>query len=196
MLESAIAYLRPDLSDEPGKADVVLGGNDEPVLKPLGNGMLVAYLADEGDHFTWVQRKHLMAEGVMPAQLHTQALSNLGAKASEMLRVTNQGEFFACFLDGNFEASLLLLDDLWDEHLRELIPNGVVAGVPARDILMFCDVRSELGLQEIAHRVDKVWPNGDHLLRRELYIRNNHAWLKHNAQQSVQPDRREDAAPG
>lgn len=117
MLESAIAYLRPDLSNEPGEADVVLRGNDEPVLRPLGNGLLVAYLVDQGDHFTWVQRRHLVAEGVMPAQLHDQALSNLGAKATEMLRVTDQGEFFACFLDGNFEASLLLLDELWDKYI-------------------------------------------------------------------------------
>jgi hypothetical protein len=196
MLESAIAYLRPDLSDEPSEADVVLGGNDEPVLKRLGNGMLVAYLVDQGDHFTWVQRRHLVAEDVVSAQLHGQALMNLGAKASEMLRVTDQGEFFACFLDGNFEASLLLLDDLWDKHLRELTPNGVVVGVPARDILMFCDAKSELGMQEIAGRVDRVWPNGDHLLRRELYMRGDQAWHRHSAQQSVQPDRREDAAPG
>ena len=196
MLESAIAYLRPDLSDEPGEADFILGGNDEPILRPLGNGMLVAYLVDQGDHFMWVQRKHLVAEGVMPAALHDQAVANLGAKAREMLRVTDQGEFFACFLDGNFEASLLLLSDLWDTHLHELTPHGVVVGVPARDILMFCDAQSESGMQEIARRVDRVWPDGDHLLRRELYIRGNQAWQKYGAQQSVQPDRREDATPG
>ena len=196
MLESAIAYLRPDLSDEAGEADVVLGGNDEPILKPLGNGMLVAYLVDQGDHFTWVQRKHLVAEGVMPAALHDQALLNLSSRASEMLRVTDQGEFFACFLDGNFEASLLLLNDLWDTHLRELTPHGVVVGVPARDILMFCDAHSESGVQEMMRRVDRVWPNGDHLLRRELYIRDNEVWKRFGAQQAVQPDRREDAAPG
>lgn len=69
-------------------------------------------------------------------------------------------------------------------YLRELTPNGVVVGVPARDILMFCDAQSGAGVQEIAGRIDRVWPDGDHLLRRELYIRGNQAWQRHSAQQS------------
>lgn len=47
MLERAIAYLRPDLTDEPGVPDVILAEEHAPVLRPLGNGMLVAYLIDE-----------------------------------------------------------------------------------------------------------------------------------------------------
>lgn len=130
----------------------------------------------KGDHFLWVQEKHLSTEGGTLAALHEQGLLNLARKASDTLRVTDQGQFFACFLDGNFEASLLLLDDLWDEHLSELVPNGVIAGVPARDILMFCDVQSEAGRREIKERAERVWSNGDHLLRREPYVRRNRAW--------------------
>jgi hypothetical protein len=190
MLESAIAYLRPDLTGEPGEADVILGGEDEPILRPLGNGMLVAYLVDEGNHFAWVQQKHLTAEGVTPIALHEQGVLNLARKASEILRVTDQGKFFACFLDGNFEASLLLLDDLWDRHLSELVPNGFIAGVPARDILMFCDVQSESGIREISERTERVWPNGDHLLRREPYVRGNRGWHRYDAQQALAADAR------
>ena len=188
MLEAVIACLRPDLTGEPGKADFVLGGEDEPILRPLGNGMLVAYLVDEGDHYVWVQQKHLTAEGVTPIALHQQGVLNLARKASDMLRVTDQGKFFACFLDGDFEASLLLLDDLWDEHLSELVPNGFIAGVPARDILMFCDVQSESGMKEIGERIERVWPNGNHLLRRELYVRGNRTWHRYDAQQALAGD--------
>lgn len=180
MLEAAIAYLRPDLTDEPGEADVTLSGEDEPVLRKLGNGMLVAYLVDEGKQFAWVQQRHLIAEGVTAIALHEQGVLNLARIAHEKLRVMNQGKFFACLLDGHFEASLLLLDDLWDDHLAELVPNGFVAGVPARDILMFCDVQSESGKNEIIHRTARIWPNGDHLLRRELYVRGNKAWQRYD----------------
>ena len=178
MLESAIAYLRPDLTGEPGEADVVLGGEDEPVLLPLGNGMLVAYLVDEGDRYMWVQQRHLAAEGVTPTALHEQGVLNLARRANDRLRVMHQGEFFVCLLGGDFEASLLLLDDLWDEHLAELVPNGFVAGVPARDVLMFCDVQSESGIKEISERIERVWATGDHLLRRELYVRGNRTWRR------------------
>jgi Protein of unknown function (DUF1444) len=188
MLESAIAYLRPDLTGE-ASAEVVLSGDDEPILRPLGNGMLVAYLVDEGNHYRWVQQRHLAAEGITPEALHERSILNLSRKASNALRVTDQGGFFACFLDGDFEASLLLLDDLWDRDLCELVPNGFVAGVPARDILMFCDATSESGIREVSARIERVWPNGDHLLRRELYIRSNRAWHQRLGQQAVAADR-------
>lgn len=176
MLEKAIAYLRPDLTDELGEADVTLSGDDEPILRPLGNGLVVAYLVDEGDRFVWVQQRHVTAEGVTQVELHQQSLLNLDRKANEMLSVTDLGSFFACVLDGNFEASLLLLDNLWDKQLSELVPNGFIAGVPARDILMFCDSNSEPGMKEISERIERVWPEGDHLLRRELYVRDNRSW--------------------
>lgn len=179
MLESAIAYLRPDLTGEDGKADVVLSGEDEPILHQLGNGMLVAYLVDQGDHYLWVQQKHLLAETVTAKELHEQGVLNLARKASGALQVTDQGDFFACFLDGDFEASLLLVDDLWENHLAELVSNSFIVGVPARDILMFCDSESERGIAEIGNRIERVWPNGDHLLRRELYRRNQKNWQRY-----------------
>jgi hypothetical protein len=42
---------------------------------------------------------------------------------------------FALFLDGNVEASLLLVDSLWDESLAKYAPNACVAAVPSHHVL-------------------------------------------------------------
>ena len=37
------------------------------------------------------------------------------------------GEAFAIVFGGNFEASLILVEALWDEHLNHLVPNGFIS---------------------------------------------------------------------
>ena len=56
----ALAYLKPALpGDEPDEADIVLSREHSPVLTNLNNGLLVAYLVDQVDHFRYVQQRHL-----------------------------------------------------------------------------------------------------------------------------------------
>jgi uncharacterized protein YtpQ (UPF0354 family) len=70
----AIAYLKPSL---PASDAVELPEHDEPVLTDLSNGLLVAYLVDQGDHFEYVQRRHLADANLTEAALHQNAVNNL-----------------------------------------------------------------------------------------------------------------------
>ena len=74
------------------------------------------------------------------------------------------------FLGGNFEASLLLIDDLWDRQLAHLAPNDFVAAVPTRDVLAVCDANSEAGIDELRQIVLRA-EGGDHPLATTLYRR-------------------------
>jgi hypothetical protein len=87
------------------------------------------------------------------------------------------GNIFALFLDGNFEASLLLLDDLWDQALSGYAPNGFVIAVPARDVLAFCDQASEEGVGELREVAARLFPGGDHLISPQLFSREGDRWV-------------------
>ncbi len=173
----AMPSIKPDLTGETGPA-VALNHDDSPVLRDHGNGLLVAYFVDAGQSFEYVQNRHLSKAKITEDELHATALNNLLTFMGERTGMQQHGNIFAMFLDGNFEASLLLVDQLWDESLVGYAPNGFVVAVPARDVLAFADAKSSAGMTELRGLIDRLFPDGDHLISRDLYRRAAGRWLR------------------
>jgi uncharacterized protein YtpQ (UPF0354 family) len=127
----------------------------------MPNDMLVAYVVDSGQSFEYVQNRHLAKVGITADDLHATAMNNTLVFMGQRTRMQPHGNNFAVFLDGNFEASLLLLDQLWDQALVEYAPNGFAVAVPAGDVLAFADVVSAEGIGELHGVVSPLLPNGD-----------------------------------
>lgn len=159
----------------PAENEVSLPHRDSPVIKDLSNGLCVTYVVDEGGRLIYLQNRDREASAISEAELHKRSVENLADLARDRIRITPHSNIFAVFLDGNFEASLILVDGLWDQGLAHLAPNGFVAALPARDILAFCDANSAEGITELRQLVDRI-KNGDHLLSRELYRRVDGGW--------------------
>lgn len=170
-------YVRPSLSGV--DVDAIVRGGDAPVLKDLGNGLLVAYVIDRGDRLQYVQHRHLEASGIVESELHNHAVHNLTSLATDKLRVEPHSKVFAVFLDGNFEASLILLDDLWDKSFARWVVTGFVVAIPTRDILAFCEIDSLEGVTELREVVARTNAGGDHLLTPVLYRRQGRNWVQH-----------------
>ncbi|WP_175957843.1 hypothetical protein [Burkholderia sp. BCC0405] len=169
----AIAYLKPMVQDL--TPAISLSRGDSPVLRPLTDDLLVSYVADATDHLAFVQYRHLEQEGVSGDQLHLMAVSNLRALAEEKLAVREYGSIYVALMGGNFEASLLTLDAMWDYWYAHVAPQGFVAVAPARDLLAFCDSSSAQGLVELRHVVERS-VDCDHRLSAHLYRRIGAEW--------------------
>jgi uncharacterized protein YtpQ (UPF0354 family) len=181
-------YIKPALDSESGLT-VTLSQCDSPIIRDLGNGLLVLYVVDAGESLEFVQNRHLSAAGIDADALHATAMDNLLRFIAERTRMQPQGNIFALFVDGNFEASLLLADPLWDESLAGYAPNGFVIAVPARDVLAFTDAGSAAGLEELRRVVSRVFPGGDHLITPDLYQRHSGRWVRFSAERNPVPDR-------
>jgi uncharacterized protein YtpQ (UPF0354 family) len=170
----AVAYLKRALpADGPG---TVLSHQESPVLTDLANGLLVAYLVDQEDSFQYVQYRHLAAAGISEAELYHYGISNLSALLDQKgADVRPYQNIFAVLFGGNFEANLILLDDLWNRALAHLAPNGFIAAIPCRDILAFCDAGNASGIQELRELIQRV-ENGDHPISSVLYRRHASTW--------------------
>lgn len=171
----AIAYLKPLLSDDEEPA-LSLPKADEPVFRQTIQGLVAAFLVDEGDRFVYVAQRDLSTDRVTEDELERLGRQDLERLAVQNLRVTQHGPVFAVLLDGNFEASLLLVDSLWDEKLVGLVSERFVVTIPARDVLAFCDSASYEGVDQLRSISARVTDGGDHLLPPNLYIRSNGAW--------------------
>ena len=82
----------------------------------------------------------------------------------------------AAIMGGDFEASLLLVDELWDESLSNLTSNTFIACVPCRDMLAFCDSKSAAGVEKLREIVSRMGDDADHPISRSLYIRRDCSW--------------------
>jgi uncharacterized protein YtpQ (UPF0354 family) len=75
-----------------------------------------------------------------------------------------------------YAASLLLLDEIWEE-LKVLVEGDVVAVVPSRDVLMFTGSRSSEGILQIRERIDQIFATGSYLVSRTLLRRVEGSWI-------------------
>ena len=175
-LLQAIAFVKVSQSMA-GADPVSLHDDDAPGLKDLGNGLFVAYVVDDGEGLVYVQNHHLKGTQLTLDGLYELGVHNLAVRSAGKARMQQHGDVHAFQLDGLFEASLLLLDDLWDESLAHLAPNGFVAAFPARDVLAVCDARSEEGIRSLHNMANRVAAGGDHLLTTNLYQRQSGKWL-------------------
>ncbi len=167
-LTRAVAYLK-GVGENDGLPAVSLSGADSPVLRPVGSGLVAAYVVDEPEGLVYVQQRHLDLAGMDAAQLHRLALDNLDKLCSQHMRVEKHGPIFGVFVDGNFEASMFLLQALWQRDLADLVDQGYMVAVPARDIMAFCDMASEEGVATLKEMVERVHQNGDHLISKNTF---------------------------
>jgi len=172
--ERAIAYIKA-ATPIGGSAGAVPPGA-APVLREFCEGLVVSYVVDQDGQFVYVQERHLEAAGMQADTLHHIGLANLAARADGQVRVQRHGPVCAVFFDGNFEASLMLLDDVWENGLAGLVQHGYTVTAPARDILAFCDADSRDGATELRQIVARV-AGGDHLLTPNLYRREGKRWV-------------------
>lgn len=172
----AVAYLKVVAPDDNSEV-VVLSHNDSPVLKHIGHGLLVAYLVDEDQYYSYVQQRDLEAAGISENELHSSAVNNLRAIAEQKLQVKTYGRMYVALMDGNFEASLILLPDFWSAWYGHLSPQGFVAAFPARDLLAFGDPEIPSVVSELQAMCKRVTSSEiDHPLTNQLFTNVGGAW--------------------
>jgi hypothetical protein len=125
-----------------------------------------------GVDFSTSSGRRLLAERMTEAELHRNAVANLALLLNDRgAEIHPCADGFVVVFDGNFEASLLLVDDLWDRQLAPLAPNGFVDAVPNRNILAFCDVKTPEGPLQLRRVIQRVGV-GDHPISTAHYYRN------------------------
>jgi uncharacterized protein YtpQ (UPF0354 family) len=154
-----------------------LPDDQQPAITDIGHGLYAVYLMDDGTQFVYAQQQHLAPFKGQVQGLHEIGLMNLAKLAQAKLHMVHDGAIHGLLLDGQFEASLMLLDELWDQSLAPHTPNGAIVALPARDVLAFCDAKSLQGIVELKQLVRRITPKGEHLLTEILYYRLNGQWL-------------------
>ena len=60
------------------------------------------------------------------------------------------------YVDGNFDASHILMTRLWQGNLAHLVERGFAIAIPVRGVLVFCDMDSTDGLAMLKDLINRV----------------------------------------
>lgn len=175
-IKRAIAYFKQIIPGE-GKLLIDIPEDDQPFHLPFSDDIGIFFLVDGGDHYSLVQNRHLAEQQMSSDDLLESAISNLENIRKNEIEVRRHDGILMFSGNGNLEASLLLIPELWDIGLESFCPNGYVAAVPARDVLAVCDRNDSESIKELLEIIERVWPEADHLLSKSLFVRENGKWL-------------------
>lgn len=173
--KSALPYLKAPVEGASENELSVLEGAF-PVQHVTSYGLIAHYLVDQGHSFQYVVNEFLEKSGLTLGQLHEIAVENLIKYVGGKIQIRSSGSLHGLICGGNFEASLMAVDALWQNSLKDYVQNKIIAVAPARDILAFGDSENPDTIPELKALVDRIWPNGDHLITKSMYVYCDSGW--------------------
>jgi uncharacterized protein YtpQ (UPF0354 family) len=108
-----------------------------------------------------------------PAELRGLAVTNL-RRILKGVQSRGDGTVIMLTAGGSYEASLLLLDELWSKQAR-VVDGDVVASVPNRDVLLFTGSRSAAGIAKICEMMARAGER-QYAISRTLLVRRAGRW--------------------
>jgi uncharacterized protein YtpQ (UPF0354 family) len=176
--EEALARIIPVVKAvEHGPSDALpidLPPEDCPVSRPLAADLIVLYAEDFPDRFVFVSKRRMEQLGLTAAELHALALRNLPSRLPE-IQLHGEAPRHMLTCGGNFEATLLLHDGLW-EALAETLPGPAMVVVPARDLLFVSGADWEGAHAFLSELAKKELEDKRYALSQQVFVRKLNTW--------------------
>lgn len=150
-----------------------LSGSD-PITEPFCGDLWIVYSQDLPDRIVTMKSSSLAELGCEKTALYELALENL-TRILPQAECNGDGPWYWLAAGGDYTASLLLLDNIWDQ-LKDLVDGEIIAVVPARDTLLFTGSRSAEGLKTIKEQATQIVKNGNYVISDTLLMRKDGRW--------------------
>jgi uncharacterized protein YtpQ (UPF0354 family) len=157
---------------------IVLPPELRPIAEELVAELNIMYAFDLPGHFEYLSERHCRDLGLDPAGLRKLSVRNLTRRRSKPEILQPSDAVYMLRLDGDLEASLLLVDHLWPQVARG-ITGEIVAGVPSRDVLVITGTGITGGIDTLRWAVDRAWKRSTNpklVLTQSLLVRRDDSW--------------------
>lgn len=147
------------------------------VVEPLAEGLHVFYVFDYADSVQYVTAEDLARLALSRGELRAIAIENLRKLLSDVKREGSDRWWFMV-ADGNYEASLLLLEGLWNERNFSL-PGEPVVFVLARDTVLVIgadDAEALTAARKLADEAAREWP---YFISPHAYVHVEGGWKRY-----------------
>jgi uncharacterized protein YtpQ (UPF0354 family) len=142
-----------------------------PVFDDLNDDLVVLYAEDTPNNIRYLTPDNFAELGLKKAQLRALAVGNLKKVVPE-IKIKKGAVVSMITAGGDYEASLLLVDDLWTSG--ELAVDGeIVVAIPARDVLLFTGSRKPGGVARLRQLVSEISEKASYRLTDRLFVYRN-----------------------
>jgi len=178
---AAMAQPEPPLSKERIVATIrnaeffsFAGSPDEIACEPLCGDLWIVYGEAFPDRIRGINRTEIIDSALDAGALRELALNNLDRIMPPQKR-HGSGPWYAITAGGNYSASLLLFDSVWDAAVST-VDGDLVAVAPAREVVFYTGSGSAEGITAIRNEAAKVLATGKYLVSSTLLIRKGGSW--------------------
>lgn len=145
----------------------------ENVYDSLNDELVIVYAEDSPKNLRYLTPKDVETLGVPRESLRELAVKNLRALLPKVSAQGNNG-IFMLTAGGDYEASLLLFDKIWNDNAFKVDGDYVVA-VPARDLLLITGSKDKAGLAKVRELARKTVAESPYYITADLFVyRNGH----------------------
>lgn len=180
MIFSSLPYLKTKLNENTNanRKTVVVPDLSFPVQIEVNDRLHLEFLMDKGDVYQYVVNEFLVKSGASEEELLKNSINNIWAKIESGMQVFPVGNLKGLVIGGDVDASLFIIDQIWDKSFSDPSKGDIIVAIPARDMITFGYSNIDSTVQELEAIVDRTWENGDHLITKQLYIRKNSKWVE------------------
>ena len=119
------------------------------ISEPYNDDLVILYAEDTPHNIHYLVPSELAEVGVARAELRALAVANL-RKLLPRIEIRREPLVSMLVADGNYESSLLLLDEIWSKgEVPARVDGEVVIAIPARGVLLFTGSRNQPGLARL-----------------------------------------------
>jgi uncharacterized protein YtpQ (UPF0354 family) len=152
---------------------------EEFATQHLCGDLWIVYAEDEPERIRTLKRVDIRRAGVDDSELRSVAIENL-KRTLPPAEVHGPGPCYLMTAGGDYVASLLLLDYVWDQ-VAKMVSGDMVATVPARDVLLFAGSESSEGVNAMRVKSTEICNSAPHAISDTLIVRLNGTWSVFNS---------------
>lgn len=138
------------------------------VYEDLNSELVILYAEDSPKNIRYFGPKDLEKAHIGRAELRELACENLKRILPKIERRGADG-LYMLTAGGDYEASLLLLNSVWDD-LRKEVRGDIVVAIPTRDLLLVTGSQDAQGIAKIKQIMQKAFAEGSYRLTTKLFV--------------------------
>ncbi len=146
----------------------------EPLFDHFAGDMVVMYALDEIEGIRYLNEQHFLEIGTPREDLRQRSIENLRKRLPE-IDCLSAGPVSMLSAGGNYESSLLLFDDVW-ENARSSVDGELIVAVPTRDVVVFCGSYDFESVSRLSDQAVELFESGAYGVSGKLFRRGDEGW--------------------
>ena len=154
------------------------GVEQEHLWERLNDELVIVYAEDDPTRMSYLTTQDDI--GVSREELRALAVDNL-RRMLPKIEMRSNGEVLLISAGGDYETSLLLIDEIWSGG-QVKVNGDIVVAVPARDVLLVTGSRNPAGVKQLRELAAKFAAEGPYGLTDTLFVYRNGQFAKFGRQ--------------